>query len=571
MPENNPQENLVEDQPSAEELQDAQEHAAAEDVPEKRTRRRSSKKLSFDADQQDTDTVNDEPQSATQSVANSEEDGGAQSEEDAEQPSKDSVRDTEPESETEFEAPASEQHSKSESQPEEAKVRGANVDEIAHTTDAGTFVDELSKELDALFDDASTEDEPVEDDTDQDEATSEETSQEAIEVEAIDDFEDIVDRDQDTEEFEPVPDPDPESGSKPGRDSEPEPVPEPEPEREPETERDPELEPAPKPTAQNQPTSAPELDQSKKEPTKRQPVKRQKVKQEPTKRQPQPRQKAPKRRDSRSVSPAPRTAQSDPAASPAAPQPKRQDHADRTQKAARQPQRFLRSSSLKQAFRNFGKLKAGAAWRETCWPVVTFMVCFALVDLAVADSMPIVESFNTAVNTAIYSTRGALDTFVIALTTIGDFLPMAALCLVICIFLYLLKKWDSLAYFVTNVALAIVCVQALKLIFAVPRPAEDTLVPLPISFSFPSAHSFCSLVVFGMIGLLIFRALYARGISRKAAMIPGIILIIFAILVGISRIYVGVHWPSDVLGGWLLAGAWLSFAGALYTAGARQN
>lgn len=231
----------------------------------------------------------------------------------------------------------------------------------------------------------------------------------------------------------------------------------------------------------------------------------------------------------------------------------------------------MRSSSLKQAFRNFGKLKAGAAWRETCWPVVTFMICFALVALAVADSMPIVESFNATINAAIHSTRGAIDTFVIALTTIGDFLPMAALCLVICIFLYLRKKWDSLAYFVTNVVLAIICVQALKLIFAVPRPAEDTLVPLPISFSFPSAHSFCSLVVFGMIGLLIFRALYARGISRKTAMIPGIILVVFAILVGISRIYVGVHWPSDVLGGWLLAGAWLSFAGALYTVGARQN
>lgn len=36
----------------------------------------------------------------------------------------------------------------------------------------------------------------------------------------------------------------------------------------------------------------------------------------------------------------------------------------------------------------------------------------------------------------------------------------------------------------------------------------------------------------------------------------GIILVIFAILIGISRIYVGVHWPANVLGGWLLAGMW---------------
>ena len=141
----------------------------------------------------------------------------------------------------------------------------------------------------------------------------------------------------------------------------------------------------------------------------------------------------------------------------------------------------------------------------------------------------------------------------------------------VCLILYIGKKWDSLAFFFTNVVLAVVCVQALKLLFSVPRPGDETLVALPITFSFPSAHSFCSLVVLGMIGLLIFRALIRHGISRRVAMIPGIILLFAALLIGISRIYVGVHWPSDVLGGWLLAGAWLSFAGALYTVGSRQN
>ena len=199
------------------------------------------------------------------------------------------------------------------------------------------------------------------------------------------------------------------------------------------------------------------------------------------------------------------------------------------------------------------------------------MLLFALLSLAVVDSLPIVDSFNQTVNTFIQQTRGSLDPFVITLTTIGDFLPMAGICLLVCAVLYIGGKWDGLAYFITNALLAIICIQALKLIFAVPRPGDETLVPLPLSFSFPSAHSFCSLVIFGMIGLLIFRALYARGIARKAAMAPGVILVVLAIFIGLSRIYVGVHWPSDVLGGWLLAGAWLAFAGALYTAGARQR
>lgn len=241
------------------------------------------------------------------------------------------------------------------------------------------------------------------------------------------------------------------------------------------------------------------------------------------------------------------------------------------QKQRQRQQCYLKSSSFKQAFRNLLKLNAGTAWREMRVPIVTFFVLFSLLALAVADALPAIDAFNAAIISAVHSLRGVLDTFVVALTTIGDFLPMAGLCLVVCLILYLAKKWDSLAFFIVNVVLAIVCVQVLKLIFAVPRPTAETLVPLPQSFSFPSAHSFCSLIVFGMIGLLIYRALIRRGVSDRAARIPGVILIIFAILVGISRIYVGVHWPSDVLGGWLLAGTWLSYVGALYTAGARQT
>ena len=232
---------------------------------------------------------------------------------------------------------------------------------------------------------------------------------------------------------------------------------------------------------------------------------------------------------------------------------------------------YLKSPSLKQAFRSFGKLKGGVAWRKVYAPVIVFMLLFALLSLAVVDSLPIIEAFNQTINTFIQQTRGPLDAFVITLTTIGDFLPMAGICLLVCVILYIGGKWDSLAYFIANTLLAIICIQALKLIFAVPRPGDETLVPLPLSFSFPSAHSFCSLVIFGLVGLLIFRALYARGISRNVAMAPGVVLVVLALFIGLSRIYVGVHWPSDVLGGWLLAGAWLAFVGALYTAGARQK
>ena len=230
--------------------------------------------------------------------------------------------------------------------------------------------------------------------------------------------------------------------------------------------------------------------------------------------------------------------------------------------------RYIKSPSLEQAFRNLLRLDVGAAWRATRIPLVAFFLCFALLALAIADQAPAIDSFNATINALVHGTRGMLDGFFVTITTLGDLLPMTALCLIVCAILVIARKWDSLAFFATNVLLAVVCVQALKFIFAVPRPGAETLVPIPGSFSFPSAHSFCSLIVLGMIGLLIFRALNRKGVPYNVAIVPGIILVIFAILIGISRIYVGVHWPSDVLGGWLLAGMWLPFASALYTVGA---
>ena len=232
--------------------------------------------------------------------------------------------------------------------------------------------------------------------------------------------------------------------------------------------------------------------------------------------------------------------------------------------------RYIKSLSLEQAFRNLLRLDAGEAWRATRIPLVAFFLCFALLALAVVDQAPAIDSFNATINALVQGARGALDSFFVTITMLGDLLPMTALCLVVCAILAIARKWDSVAFFATNVLLAVVCVQALKFIFAVPRPGAETLVPIPGSFSFPSAHSFCSLIVFGMIGLLIFRALNRKGVPYNVAIVPGIILVIFAILIGLSRIYVGVHWPSDVLGGWLLAGMWLPFASALYTVGARK-
>jgi membrane-associated phospholipid phosphatase len=90
---------------------------------------------------------------------------------------------------------------------------------------------------------------------------------------------------------------------------------------------------------------------------------------------------------------------------------------------------------------------------------------------------------------------------------------------------------------------------ALKQIFAAPRP--DLLPHLDIvhTYSFPSGHSAGNMMLFGALAMLAGR----RGAYWAAG---GAIA-----LIGVSRVWLGVHWPSDVMAGWIEGAGWLAFCG----------
>ena len=94
-------------------------------------------------------------------------------------------------------------------------------------------------------------------------------------------------------------------------------------------------------------------------------------------------------------------------------------------------------------------------------------------------------------------------------------------------------------------------------------PRVDWLVPVG-GFSFPSGHAATSALVAGTLAWLLSRLVPWRPARVVIAAGFGV----WALLVGLSRLYLGVHWVSDVLGSWLLAGAWL--AGLLALAGRRR-
>lgn len=91
--------------------------------------------------------------------------------------------------------------------------------------------------------------------------------------------------------------------------------------------------------------------------------------------------------------------------------------------------------------------------------------------------------------------------------------------------------------------------QGLKLIFSRPRP-EFKLIE-EAGFSFPSGHAMISLSFYGFLIFIIWH------MNLKHKNLLTILLVILIILVGFSRVYLGVHYPSDVLAGFVLSLAYL--------------
>ena len=85
-------------------------------------------------------------------------------------------------------------------------------------------------------------------------------------------------------------------------------------------------------------------------------------------------------------------------------------------------------------------------------------------------------------------------------------------------------------------------------------PLTAAVPPYEYAFSFPSGHALNSTVIAGMVAYLLLRRLRTR-FGRTAAMIVGAV---WALAMGVSRVFLGHHWLTDVIFAWLLGAAWLA-------------
>lgn len=150
------------------------------------------------------------------------------------------------------------------------------------------------------------------------------------------------------------------------------------------------------------------------------------------------------------------------------------------------------------------------------------------------------------------------DTLMVALTELGDAAVIFPVVIVVLLWLAWKRAWRVAAYWLAAVGFAIVLVLALKLSLRLPRPTALSYEG-PYGFAFPSSHATLSLVTYGFLGMLLARELSARGRWLAfAAIVP------FVGLIAFSRLYLGAHWLSDVLGGLAVGAAWVALLGIAY-------
>jgi undecaprenyl-diphosphatase len=138
------------------------------------------------------------------------------------------------------------------------------------------------------------------------------------------------------------------------------------------------------------------------------------------------------------------------------------------------------------------------------------------------------------------------------LTALGGFAVLALLTLAVAGFLWLRGMYQALALLTVAVLGGLALSFGLKDFFDRPRPSLVPHLAFTYTSSFPSGHSMLSATVFLTLGVLLGQ--FVKEAQLKAYFL--IVAVTLTLLVGMSRVYLGVHYPTDVLAGWAAGLVW---------------
>ena len=135
----------------------------------------------------------------------------------------------------------------------------------------------------------------------------------------------------------------------------------------------------------------------------------------------------------------------------------------------------------------------------------------------------------------------------------GSMVALALVSVAVAVALLAQRRWSALVAWLVAVLGGEALNLLLKDLFARPRPRFERPLVVETSYSFPSGQAMESLVVYGM--LAYFAVLILSGSGKRVAVAVGAAVLV--VLIGFGRAYLGAHYLSDVVGGFVAGGAWL--------------
>lgn len=155
-----------------------------------------------------------------------------------------------------------------------------------------------------------------------------------------------------------------------------------------------------------------------------------------------------------------------------------------------------------------------------------------------------------------------MNRVMLEITILGTGVVLIVIVLIASVFLWLTHHRWSVYMLLLGVFGAKLFNTLLKHTFARERPSVVEWITHTTSASFPSGHAMSSIVTYGTVAYLVGRLEPTRTLRITTWLLVALIVI----AIGISRMYLGVHYPSDVIAGFLAGLGWIAFVAAMVTA-----